>query len=325
MNSTGDKAPKVGQDGDELRKDLDELRQEGIQQLRTFIDEQPKAFIKMICEGALGIEGETENPFRRNPDPLLGGTGRYLSYIEGLAKILLDKVTDVDPAISTNGYTSFLSIIADYFNFSPFLRGDDVVKRFDLTSIQHNFFDEYADPLASAIDTACLFVFEGLPLYRESGESGFDRLELSDPVFNYIYKKGEYFESGPTTHVPDWVEGLYFKDSDIAMHAAFFSGSGELLDAERNLRRNALRAALGIAPAEHEYASRPVEEKYRGELLKLAHEVQGRFWDPNRFDAADPDTQPKQAEIIDWIKQKKPGISDVEAKAVEKVACPIKR
>ncbi|HHX4053973.1 TPA: hypothetical protein ACU967_002446 [Burkholderia contaminans] len=323
MNRTGDEVPNADQDDDELQKHLDEVSRQWMQQLCSFIDERPKEFIKMMCEGALGIEREAENPFRRSPDSLLGGTGRYLTYIEGLAKILLNKVDGVDPVSRGDGYTPFLTMVEDYFNFSPFLRSEDVVKSFDLISIQHNFFNEYADPLASAIDTSCQFVFEGLPLYRVSDESGFERLNFSDPVFNYIYKKGEYFESGPTTHVPNWAEGLYFKDSDLAVHTAFFSGSGELLDAERNMRRNALRTALGIDSVEH--ASRPVEEKYRGELLSLAHAVQERFWDLNRFDAADPDTQPKQAEIIDWIKQKKPGISDVEAKAVEKVACPIKR
>lgn len=320
MDRTDDKVPNsVEQENADLRREQEKL----VQQLRTFIDINPKGFIKMMCEAVLGIEGVSENPFFRKRDSLLGGTGRYLSYVEGLARIILNKADDVDPISDGNGYTPFLSVIEDYFHFSAYLRSGDIVNSCDLMSIQHNFFNEYADPLASAIDTACQFVFEGLPLYRASGESCFDRLDFSDPVFNYIYKKGEYFESGPTTHVPNWVEGLYFKDSDLAVHAAFFSGSGELLDSERDMRRDALRTALGIASAERE--SRPVGEKYRGELLSLAHAVQERFWDLNRFDAADPDTQPKQAEIIDWIKQKKTGISDVEAKAVEKVACPIKR
>jgi hypothetical protein len=67
------------------------------------------------------------------------------------------------------------------------------------------------------------------------------------------------------------------------------------------------------------------QNPYSGELMELAHQVQERFWARGRFDVSDPDTYPKQIDIIEWIKSRRPGISAAEAKAVEKVACPIKR
>jgi len=247
MDNIDDKVSSMDQENADLKRELQELREQGMVQIKAFANEQPKEFIKMMCEAALGIEDGYENPFKRSSEHFNGGAGRYLAYVSGLAKIVLDKVMKVEPVVSKDGYTTFLSVIADYFHFSPYLRADEVVKSYDLMAIQHDFFAEYADPLASAIDTACHFVFEGLPLYRKLDEEQvFQRLAFDDPLFMYVYKKGEYFESGPTTNVPDWVGGLYFKDSDWEVHQAFFSGSGELLKSELDLRRNALRSQLGL-------------------------------------------------------------------------------
>lgn len=248
MNQPDDKVTKIEEKQRELdnlkesRDKLEALKREREAQLKSFIDQHPKEFIRLMCEAVLGIETEDENPFKIKAD-----LGRYPSYVAGLAKIVLDKVMDANPAKSEDGYTPFLSVIFDYFHFSKFLRSDEIFKSFDLVSVQHDFFNEYADPLASAIDSASRFVFEGLPLYRKQEvEQGFEQLAFDDPIFMYVYKKGEYFESGPTVHVPDWVDGLYFKDSDWALHEAFFSGSGELSDGERDLRRSALRSRLGL-------------------------------------------------------------------------------
>jgi hypothetical protein len=63
----------------------------------------------------------------------------------------------------------------------------------------------------------------------------------------------------------------------------------------------------------------------RGASMSLALKVQERYWHPARFDPSQPDTAPKQREIVEWIKEQQPGISDVLARSIEKVACPIDR
>jgi hypothetical protein len=63
----------------------------------------------------------------------------------------------------------------------------------------------------------------------------------------------------------------------------------------------------------------------KGSRMELANMVMNRFWHPDRFDPADPDTAPKQSAIIEFIREQRPGISDANAKAIEKVACPIDR
>lgn len=271
MDQTNDKTVE----SEELWRKLDKLKQEHVEVLRRFVDERPKEFIKMMCEAALGIGKTEENPFVRTSEVLTGGVERYKSYVGGLAQIVFDKLMEIDVPVTNTGYSTFLSVIADYFHFSSYLKGDEIVKEYDLMSIQHDFFNEYADPLASAVDTACHFVFEGLPLYRRvDGEQGFERLSFNDPDFIYIYKKGENFESGPITHVPDWVEGLYFKDSDWVIHQAFFSGSGELLKGEQDLRRNALRSALGLhQDAEMSVETRAVVADLKREIDRLNSEL----------------------------------------------------
>ena len=62
-----------------------------------------------------------------------------------------------------------------------------------------------------------------------------------------------------------------------------------------------------------------------GELMQLCQRVQDRYWHPDRLDISDPDTWPKQRDIYDWIKRERPGLSNAEVSAIEKVACPVKR
>jgi hypothetical protein len=64
---------------------------------------------------------------------------------------------------------------------------------------------------------------------------------------------------------------------------------------------------------------------WRGSRMDLAIKVQERYWHPDRFDAGDPDTVPKQREIVEWIRQTSPEISEIQAKSIEKVACPVDR
>lgn len=59
-------------------------------------------------------------------------------------------------------------------------------------------------------------------------------------------------------------------------------------------------------------------------LILLVAEVQKRYWGSN-WNPNDPDTKTSQEKIVEWIRNEYPDISDVTAKAVEKVACPFDR
>ncbi|AXF07292.1 hypothetical protein CUJ91_04680 [Paraburkholderia graminis] len=61
-----------------------------------------------------------------------------------------------------------------------------------------------------------------------------------------------------------------------------------------------------------------------GHLMALAVEVQKRFWS-NNFDPTDRATWTSQDIILEWIRERQPGISGANASAVEKVACPVDR
>ncbi len=63
----------------------------------------------------------------------------------------------------------------------------------------------------------------------------------------------------------------------------------------------------------------------QGVRLTLALAVQKKFWHPDRFVPTDRDTTPSQRDIIEWIKQQQPTLSNADAAAIEKVACPIQR
>ncbi|MFM0013717.1 hypothetical protein [Paraburkholderia sediminicola] len=65
-------------------------------------------------------------------------------------------------------------------------------------------------------------------------------------------------------------------------------------------------------------------QRAKGMLMELATEVQDRFWG-EKFDPDDRGTWSSQEVILLWIKERQLGISDANAKAVEKVACPVER
>lgn len=60
------------------------------------------------------------------------------------------------------------------------------------------------------------------------------------------------------------------------------------------------------------------------DALKLVAAVQDRYlgetWDPN-----DNDTYPKKKDVVEWLKEQSPGMSNVAAEAIDRVAMPFSR
>lgn len=310
---------------------LEELRGRYIEALKELINERPKAFIEMMCEATLGIGGDGKNPFVLQKDSSSTAAsarfGLAREYVQGLATLVLDRVREKEPARDGSGYTPFIDIVAEHFSFFPTLKADDIVTDLDPLAIQLNFFNTFSDTLASAIDMPCLMVFEGVPLYRKTGPVGnFEMLSFDDPLFQYVYKKGEFFETGGITHVPHWVYQLYFKDGDLAAHQAFFAGAPELLDDERDLRRNALRASLGLGNAKRATASDATDgrhSKHRTKLLELTQAVIDRYYGA-QFNAADASTITSQKIVVDWLMETH-NLSRRSAEAIDIVTRPDSR
>ncbi|KWA78028.1 hypothetical protein WL28_28505 [Burkholderia ubonensis] len=312
-------------DNDVDQRKLEEMKTNYLSSLKNLIDEKPKIFIELMCEATLGIESDGDNPFLIKQDPSSIASAAHSTldrdYIHGLARLVLDDVKGNKPIRNESGYTPFIDVISENFSFFPYLKSDEIVKDLDMLAIKINFFNEFADTLSSAIDMACLLVFEGVPLYRKQKVDGeFDRLSFDDPLFMYVYKKGEFFETGGITHVPDWVYMLHFKDSDLAAHQAFFAGAPQLLDSERDLRRSALRSSLGIAASDNSAANDYVSFKHQTKLLNAVDAVVKRYYGA-QFDEGNPDTWAKQKDVVAWLKERFE-LSEREATAVDLVTRP---
>jgi hypothetical protein len=303
------------------QRELEKNRLDEAQRLKEFIDENPKEFIRLMCKSVLGIEDEKNNPFFVGDEHLGGVVGRSNLYVQGLAKIILNKVSDDELSPVEDGFESFENVVADNFSFSDRLESDEIVKDYYILYIRESFFGEYAGDLASAIDMACQFVFEGVPLYRKKlcGQ-GYELLSFDDPLYHYIYKKGQYFESGATIHVPNWVDGLFFKSSDFDSHNALFSGTNELEDSERDVRRSALWREIGIDKGRHENDEDQDRRKHRTKLLDATQLVIDRYYGA-QFDERDPGTFTSQKTVVEWL-QATIGLSEREAQSVDIVTRP---
>lgn len=64
--------------------------------------------------------------------------------------------------------------------------------------------------------------------------------------------------------------------------------------------------------------------RHQTPLLKKADEVQDYFWGDN-WDPNDPDTNPRQADIIEWLMKEPHSLARTRAYAVEFLACPVIR
>ncbi|WP_152495109.1 hypothetical protein [Paraburkholderia kururiensis] len=319
-----DHSRKKDVETEELRRKLDETKQQTAEIFKKFIDEKPKEFIQLFCEATLGIADES-NPFRPLEAPSENSPLKAFaidrSYFHGLAKILLDKVTDKEAVRSASGYTPFIDIVFENFSFSKFIDSDEILKHPDILGMQVALFENFSEPLACAIDLTCLVVFEGVPLYRlnEDGVS-FGRIGFDEPLYNYICKRGEYFESARIVHLPEWVHGIYFRDGDLELHQAFFAGAPQLLDSERNLRRIALQNALGLNNDVSSKPSEPVVRKHQTTLLRAAQAVIDRYYG-SQFDENDRSTITPQKAVVAWL-QDAYGLSEREAESVDIVTRP---
>lgn len=339
MDHVDDDRTKKEQEYLQLCQESEKIMQGLFSVLEKHKERDPVGLLKMVCLAVLGREGEEHNTFlgliKLEDDGVDTAKRMYGDFAEIILDHLSRKSGEISEQLqSRDGFVPFVKIIERNLSINR-----HKILQVDLSwplgtapamsrcqSVMGRFFSAFAYDLAIAIDLACRLIYEGVPLYEMlNGDGGYDL--LSDSRLSvYIEKKGELTESGETTDIPSWTKNLFVKESDLNMHSVFYkSGSYDCSHDEILIRRRALRSAIQIPDVEVSTIERAPNTTCRGELLLLTHQVQSRFWDLDRFDISDPDTYPKQADIIEWIKTQKSGISDAEAKAVEKVACPIKR
>jgi hypothetical protein len=307
--------------------ELEQQKVEMRQRLKDFISKDQKSFIELMCEATIDMHREDGNPFCiRKDTPGVSQSWyevieRGNAYLSDMAQLVLSKVRGIEPIINDDGFIPLLDIVADNFSASEFVDSDEISRECDFLSIQHTLFNKYADNLASAMDSACRYVFEGVPIYRKIGEGrGYEIVGFDEPLYLYIYKKGEYFESGPTLHVPDWLKGLYVKDSDVETHNAFFSGEMGLEDAERDMRRRALRNEIGISRPIGNAKEGPAHQTHKTTLLDATRVVIDRYYG-SQFNESDLSTITSQKVVVDWLMETYK-LSRREAEAVDIVTRP---
>jgi hypothetical protein len=218
--------------------------------LKEFIEQNPRLYVELVCESVLGIDHDGNNPFVRRMDPekktLTDPSQEVANIFASTARLLLDEIRTDRPQTE---FSPFSSIIGDNMDFHL----DSIKYRADLLAAEgtgqfarHSLFGILAGEIGNGVDVACRHVFEGCPLYRKSQDAlSYEMISTTDPLFVHIYKKGEFFETGDLSHLPSWVEGLFFRETDLDLHNNFYSF--EPTDDDIAQRRTAMHRILGLA------------------------------------------------------------------------------
>lgn len=318
---------ELEKDLDEAKRELDDIRKERADNRVHIIDKDPVLFVKLVCQGLLGIDTGEANPFLVNLDGQSEFVKRHFSVSRemfgGFAQLILDKIRDDEANVETQAeYVPFLDMIRSWFSGEfKWIEGKEFRECDDLDSVIHTLLGRFGGDLASAIDTCAHQIYEGVPIYREAGTEGMEMLPFDDPLYVYIVKKGEFWETGSTSVVPSWVFGLYVKRSDLDAYDAYFSGSGDLSDEERNMRREALWNTLGISSGNAKSGTaRSDKLAHKTRMLNVVQAVIERYYGP-QFEDGNIDTVPRQKDVIEWLMQTF-DLSKREADSVDVVTRP---
>lgn len=310
-----------------LRAQLDALRKEHVEMFKSFVDEKPLQFVKLLCEAILGTGDQENNPFMVGADSSSDFVRTFTATTKRIhgsfAQLMLDKIRDEEEGKvdQEKEYIPFSEMLKDWFSVTfKWLRASDLGEVSDLASLIHAFLENYSDDLASAIDSVSRMVYEGVPLYRRESGDRITRIEFDDPLYLYIFKKGEFWETGKTIYVPDWVDNLYFKRSDLDAHDAYFSGAGEMTDQALAMRREAMRATLGLSKEGKPKTEQTLRREHKTKLLDFAYIVIDRYYG-SQYNENDPTTITSQKMVVDWLKNTH-GLSDREAQAIDIVTRP---
>ncbi|MFM0566941.1 hypothetical protein PQQ88_01155 [Paraburkholderia caledonica] len=291
----------------DLRKEPGDLRKERSENLVQFIDKDPTLFVKLVCQGVLGIDTEEVNPFLVKLDEQSALIQHALTVnremFGGFAKLLLNKIDGTEERLeASTDYLPFFDIVQSSFSGEvKWIRGEEFRECEDLISIVHTLFGRFGDEFGSAIDTSAHQIYEGLPLYRDRGDGCMAMVPFDDPLYVYIVKKGEFWETGSTCVLPSWVSGLYVKQADLDAYNAYFAGSAELSDKERGLRREALWTTLGITPEKRKRSAASTERRvHKTSMLKAVQAVVDRYYGA-QFEDGNADTVPRQKDVVEWL------------------------
>lgn len=323
MDSQADKQVSAS----EAEERLKQLKRQSAEILKNFIDPEPVLFVKYLCEAILGVGDAENNPFSIMFDTknefesnIFASTRRFNG---GFAKLMLDKVNEEEGEGQDRSceYFPFVDMIRANFHVTfKWLRADDLGEVSDLFSLIHAFMERYSGDLGSAVDSAAYMVYEGVPVYKKNASGAIERISFYDPLYIYVFKKGELWETGKITHIPEWVDGLYFKRSDIEVHDTYFSGCGELTEESRNLRRQAVWRTLGIDRDDQAGSVKSPERVHKTRMLDAVQAVIERYYGP-QFNEADRSTYTTQDVVIEWLKSNL-GLSQRQAEAIDIVTRP---
>lgn len=229
----------------DLRRKIDWLRSQRLEELQRFANEQPQTFYRDVVESVAGVA--TDGLLHDLVEVERQKGGKRELYLGPLAKWCLMKMNGESP---DTGDSKYLSLSA--FAFSEFSPSFGYVHRDALRDLHgptllHEIFDDFEQQLAGAIAQIAYRVSHGLPLFRLQEHAEPQLLIEPDPLYVHLEMRGRLWD-GPNriAHLPDWIRDLAFDRSHLAIYDLMFGGLGESSREQEDALRDALRAKIGL-------------------------------------------------------------------------------
>lgn len=303
----GDKPPELPISDSEPEADLERLRSEYLDRVTQLLRDEPDRFLQLICHAVLqrpmlGVAEPLPFSPRLDHPSMAEVEERSRQRYAYIADLLLRRASGPFD-LPDEEFVSLAQFIEHNVSFDRGFYGFAFHSTRPM-DIWHQYFDNFEDPLSSAVALATHHVFQGLPVYqRLSDDVEFELLAQDSPLFHYLYLRGEGFEAVPSLQLPAWTKALYFKREHLRAHSIIFSSLDSDEPDEIEFRRKALRRQIGFP--EHVANLGTVKKSpwpwghhhtvHLGHLAAAAD----KWW--SNFDSSDNTTAPTNEQVAQWL------------------------
>lgn len=328
-------------------EDVVAARNEFFDVFSRLISNEGEKFSRLVCCGVLAEPDTLDMPFSASGDDIyqLRARERY-SYLAGLILKKMDGKKSIEPGSTHATLAQWIEdrayfdtqhhSIWDYERYgADKTKGvrdvDSFIRRPDF--LWSCFFKWPAQGLGEAFAMATELIYHGLPLFTVSPDGSYVRVNESDEDYVYLRLRGKYLDLTDEQLMPEIAHKYSINLEHVRWHDILFSSNDSFSEEEVRDRRDAFRRQIGddvasAAPVQASVVERVVSidnanQAVVGRLNRYVEEVGRQFW--GTFDSEAVGARPPtQTEIITWLETTY-NLSQADAKAVEKVACPFDR
>lgn len=285
--------------------------------IKQLIEEKPKRFIEMLCEGVLAELGA--------PESWLDGraTGSRHHYLT-VATLVIRHLKGANlPPPPPSQYVSLTQWIETDFGGTHQVDRHLYYPHFETANstpdLVRIFFGPIIDALELSVASAAQLVYHGVPLYVQA-DSHFEHADDASEEVSYLRQRGSRYETVSSAHIPEWADRYFFNAAHLKTYKIFFRDPWEQSTEEIMQLRAAYRNSLNLPVLSTRDTRSLPARRGSSRLLGLQDATLARYYGEN-FLPSDASTWPRQKDVVSWLRETH-GLSEREAQAIDIVCRP---